>query len=197
MIVTSTGINKTVKDLKGLICIDCWEEKDQLSYYQTLDQQIDFKQFDSIIVANYELLLDSKNDLSQYNVLEVYSWENYTPEMLLPIMKESRNRVTSNWLKTKFTSNSFLILTPEGMKHHVATSVPHITDWLVIGGSWGACTHSGHRPLNFNSMKTLPYNFYITDWSIYSNSEIITKKDIQQDRLVWVEQGNSLYRLQS
>ena len=195
MIITSTDINRTITDLKGLVCIDCWEEKELLSYYQILDQHINFKQFDSIIVANYELLLDSSTDLSQYNTLELYSWDTYTPNMLLPIMKESRNRTTSNWLKTKFTTNSFLILTSESMEHHVSTSVPHVTDWLVIGGSWGDCTH--HRPLSFNSMKTLPYNFYITDWSMYSDSKTFTKKDIQNDQLTWIDQGNSLYKLHS
>ena len=102
MIITSTDFNTTINDLKGFVCIDCWEEKKLLSYYQILDQHIDFKQFDSIIVANYELLLDSSTDLSQYNTLELYSWDTYTPNMLLPIMKESRSRTTSNWLKTKF-----------------------------------------------------------------------------------------------
>jgi len=195
MITASISANKTINDLKGLVCIDCWEKKDLLSYYQLLEQRIDFKQFDSIIVANYELLLDSSTDLSQHNVLEVYSWSTYTPEMLLPIMKEARSRKTSNWLKTKFTTNSFLILTPQGMKYHVSTSVPHITDWLVIGGGWGMCTHN--RPLSFDSLKTLPYNFYITDWSMYSDGKTFTKKDIQNDRLTWIDQGNSLYKLHS
>jgi hypothetical protein len=195
MITASIGANKTINNLKGLVCIDCWEEKDLLSYYQLLEQRIDFEQFDSIIVANYELLLDSSTDLSQHNVLETYSWSTYTPEMLLPIMKEARSRKTSNWLKTKFTTNSFLILTPESMKYHVSTTVPHITDWLVIGGSWGMCTHA--RPLGFNSLKTLPYNFYITDWSMYFDGKTFTKKDIQTDRLTWIDQGNSLYKLHS
>jgi len=195
VIISSTGANKTIDEIKGLVCIDCWEQEELSSYYQMLDQRLDFDQFDSIIVANYELLLDSSKDLSQYNILEVYSWDKYTPDMLLPIMKESRQRTTSNWLKTKFTTNSFLILTQEGMKHHVSTSVPHINDWLVIGGGWGQCAHN--RPLALNSMQTLPYNFYITDWSMYSLTNTFTKKDIDKDRLSWVDQGNSLYKLHS
>lgn len=191
-----TQNNKTLNDLKGIVCIDCWELDDLTDYYKRLEEKLDFDQFDSIAVANYELRLDS-SDLCQYNILEVYSWETYTPNMLLPVMKESRNKTTSNWLKTKFSTNSFLILDPESMQHHVATSVPHVTDWLVIGGSWGACTH--FRPLSFKSMLKLPYNFYITDWSLYDSSKPdyrMTKEQIDKDTFNWVDQGNSLYRLQ-
>jgi len=190
MLINNTQENKQLGDISGLLCIDCWEmdSPEANDYYQTLEKNIDFNQFDSILVANYELALNS-NDLCQYNVLEVYSWSDYEPKMLLPVMKEARQRKTSHYLQKHLKSHSFLILNAESFQHHVTTYVPHIKNWLIIGGSWGICTH--YRPLGFDTLKTLPYNFYIAPWTMFN----YVNNGINDDSLSWVDQNNGLYRL--
>jgi hypothetical protein len=182
-----------MNNIKGVICIDCWEDERLENFYQQLSTHIDFAQFDSIVLANYELLLDG-NDIAQHNTIIAYSHTNEVPEIILPLVRESRIRQTSRYIPN--SDKSFVLLTPEGFRHHVERCVPHIQDWLVIGGSWGACTHS--RPLSFKSMLQLPYNFYISDWSMYdfhSPSGCIKKQYFENDTFKWVKQDNDLYKL--
>ena len=180
----------------GVVCIDIWEGQyaPSQAWLHNIDKHIDFSQFSSIIAANYELALDSCNDLCQYNTLEVYSWTDYCPDMLLPMVKEARQKRTNLWLKDKFSSNSFLILDPQSMVNHVNTCVPHITDWFVIGVAWQKCSH--FRPLSLTSMQYLPYNFFVAPWSMYSTSHTLGAKDFETDSLTWIDHGNDLYQLQ-
>ena len=189
-------INQNTPEINGLLCIDCWEEDNLQSFYNNLDNYIDFSKIQSICVANYELMLDSR-DLCQYNILEVYSWDTFNPQMLLPVMKESRFRKTSQWLQSKFSSNSFLLLDMHALKTHIETSVPHIKNWLIIGGSWQLCTH--HRPVNLELMAELPYNYFITPWSIYNvrdkKNMCITEKDIEEDMLEYTRFQNNFFKI--
>jgi hypothetical protein len=185
-------------DIRGLICIDCWDNPDHDSYYNTVNNTINFKQFDSIVVASYETALDSE-DVALSSTLLAYSYYNFTPEVLLPILKETRNRKTSKHIQQHLGKNSFLLLDDISFNIHVNHLVPHIKDWLVIGGSWGQCTH--HRPLGFNKMLGLPYNFYAAPWSMYSMNPgknfSVTANDFATDRLPWIDHGNDLYQLQN
>jgi len=201
MVIPESGVSKSVDDMQGLIFIDCWEMPSLANFYKGLDQHIDFDQYTSIAVANYELVLDS-TDQCQYNTLEMY--KDNQELMLLPMLYEFGKRQTSKWLQTKFKSHSVLILTTDALQYHVTTVVPHITDWLVIGGTWKSCTHS--RPMGFANLQKLPYNFYITDWSMYNiigkfddpgaMVNTATSKQLEKDSHTWVDQGNNLYRLQ-
>ena len=185
-------------DIRGLICIDCWEDPKLDSYYNTVNSIINFDQFDSIVVANYEIVLDSA-DVALSNTLHEYSWRDFTPEVLLPILKETRNRKTSKYIQQHLGENSFLLLDDVSFNIHVNKIVPHIKDWLVIGGFWKMCTHS--RPLGFNKMRDMQYNFYIAPGSIYSHNPsgqgviACTKNDLDKDSLDWIDQSNDLYRL--
>jgi hypothetical protein len=197
MILNNVGESKTLANLDGVICIDIWEGSEGPSQHwlDTIDQHIDFKQFSSIIVANYELALDSANDLCQYNTLEVYSWETYTPLMLLPIMKEARARTTHAWLKNKFSTNSFLILDFESMIHHTINCVPHVSNWLIIGNRWQFCTHS--RPLSFQSAIHVPYNFFATTWSMYDPTRPLNSNDFANDKFTWIDHSQGLFQLKN
>jgi hypothetical protein len=197
MIIDAAEPGQTLSSIRGLIVIDCWERPELDSFYQCLQDHVDITQFDSIMVANYELALDSKA-LCQHNTLEVYSWETYTPGMLLPMLKESGSRKTSAWLQSMFSSNSFLILDEYSLVHHCTTAVPHIKDWLVIGGSWQVCIHG--RPLGFYKLKTLPYNFYVIPAGLYNTKKLNwlgNVDDLHNDQLTWIDQGNHLYKLQN
>lgn len=182
-----------VSDIKGLVIIDLWNIAIVDRWFEEYKHKLNFEKFDSIIVANYELALDS-NDISQYNVLKDYSWTNYTPELLLPIMKEARDQQTYPGVQANLNSNSFLILTPEGMQRHVEYMVPHVNDWLIVGNTWGMCTHN--RPLGFHAMKSMPYNFYITDWSIIGAKQN-SIEHIKEDSLSWIDCGNNLFQLKN
>ena len=182
-----------MNDIKGIICIDCWEDPQLETFYQQLLTHIDFGQFESIVLANYELLLDGL-DPAQHNTIIAYSHTEQVHEIIMPLVRESRVRKTSRHIPQR--DNSFVLLTPEGFDHHVKRCVPHIQNWLVIGGSWGACTHS--RPLSFKSMLQLPYNFYISDWSMYdfnSPTGCIKPQYFENDTFSWVKQDNDLYKL--
>ena len=177
-----------------MICIDIWEtDRPAPTWLDNVDRHVNFSQFGSIIVANYELALDSLNDLSQYNTLEVYSWSGFEPAILMPVMKEARQKKTHGWLKEKFSSNSFLILDTIGMKIHVENFVPHITNWLVIGDAWQACVHS--RPLGLKAMMQLPYNFFAAPWSMAIDGKPIERSHFENDKLSWIDHGNNLFQL--
>jgi hypothetical protein len=185
--------NITLSDLDGVICIDCWEDPQLETFYQRLLARVNFNQFGSIVLANYELLLDG-NDAAQHNTIMAYSRSDEVPEIIMPMVRESGRRKTTSHIPK--TNNSFVLLTLEAFDYHVKKLVPHIKNWLVIGGSWGACTHS--RPLSFKSMLHLPYNFYISDWAFYdfnSSDRCIDKQYIENDTFNWVYQQNDLYKL--
>ena len=197
MIVESSGHTQQLSNIQGLICIDCWEDSKLNLYYDRLENNLDLAQFDSIVVANYELALDS-TDMCQFNTMQVYSWETFTPDIVLPLVKESRLKKTSNWLQSKLSSNSFLLLDSQSLVHHITTAVPHVTNWLVIGGGWQVCTHG--RPVGFGTLQLLPYDFYIAPWSLYntnSNNLTVSINDIAQDKFIWEDQGNNLFRLKN
>jgi hypothetical protein len=184
-------MNTDLTNINGLLCIDCWEDTALNDFYNQLESKINFSQFDSIIAANYELALDTKNDLSQHNVLEEYSWHAHNPEILLDFVTEARDRDAAKLLRDNYSSNSFLLLSINAFKHHVETMVPHVRNWLVIGGTWGMCTHS--RPLSFSTLSTLDYNFYTAEWAVYSESS--HPIDFDNDSLTWKKHHNGLYQL--
>ena len=187
IVANNSGSNVSIQDLKGLLIIDCWEGHVPAAWLSQNKHKINFDQFDSILVANYDLMLDG-NDIIQHNLLVDYSWVNFVPKMLLPMLEFAKDKKTHPWLQSHLNDRSFLILTPESMQHHVESTVPHVTDWLVVGGGWQMCTHS--RPLGFYSLKTMPYNFYITDWSMIG--QLVAKppgsvEHIENDKLTWIE----------
>jgi hypothetical protein len=193
MAIKFSDESKSISDIKGLLCIDLWEDDNLEEFYKTLETNVNYDQFDSIVVANYEMALDSK-DLSQYNTVEVYSWETFTPSVLLPIMKETRFRQASKYIKKHFKSHSFILLDTDSFQHHVTTFVPHIKDWFVMGGGWQSCLHS--RPVGLRNLLDVPYNFYITPWSVYTQSQqSCSITELKTDKLNWIDQSNNLYRL--
>lgn len=180
--------------MQGILAIDCWEQQSLQQFYAGLEKHIDFEQVQSIVVANYEVKLDTL-DKSLYNTLETYCWETESSDTLLNIIRESRTRMHSTWLESKFADHTFMLLDFFSLQKHLETCVPHVQDWLVIGGSWQMCTHN--RPINFGLLRQLKQNFYIAPWSIYSDTSAdhsITDKDIQGDSLNWQANGN-LYKL--
>jgi len=176
--------------IQGILTIDCWEDSRLDKFYQQLDKHIDFSEIQSIVVANYETALDS-SDVSLYNTLETYSWHTFCPTMLLPILREARRRKPSKWLQSKVDSHSFLLLDMASLTKHLEECVPHITNWLIIGGSWKQCTHG--RPINVYALQSLPKNFYIADWSIYNQNNpdwLATRRDIENDDINWQPHNN-------
>jgi hypothetical protein len=194
MIVNNTsGSNVNIEDLKGLLIIDFWEDPPQDNWIDRNKHKINFDQFDSIVVANYGLLLDG-NDIIQHNLLVDYCWTNFVPEMLLPMLEFAKDKKTHPWLQSHLNAKSFLILTPESMQHHVESMVPHVTDWLVVGGSWKICTHQ--RQLGFYFLTRMPYNFYITDWTMLGDQvKPGSIEHIEKDDLIWVDYTNNLFQL--
>jgi hypothetical protein len=176
-------------DIQGIIAIDCWEEDFLKDYYKNLNNKIDFDKIQSLIVANYEVKLDIQ-DTSVYNTLETYAWHNFNQDMLLPLLKETRLRETSSWLKTKMKAHSFMLLDMFSVDYHIKNVVPHIDNWLVIGGSWQQCTHG--RPVCFDELKKLNKNFYISTWSIFDACKEnckLSNNDILADKITWTPVG--------
>jgi len=182
-------------DIKGIIAIDCWQQPSLDKFYANLDKLIDWLKIDSLIVANYEIALDI-SDKSLYNTLESYSWHDYDPDILLPIIKESRTRKTSNWMLSKMTQNAFCLLDMYSVRKHMDMCVPHIQDWLIVGGSWQACTHS--RPVNVYELSKLKKNFYVSTWSVYDDSQTdckVSTEQIKNDTLCWEPAENGYFLL--
>ena len=116
--------------------------------------------------------------------------------MLKGITREARGKSTANWIRESFKTQAFLILEPECLDYHINYLVPHAQDWLIVGGSWNACLRS--RSICIDSLKKLPYNFYITPWSIYdenSSDFSITVEQINSDPAGWINLDNTLYQL--
>jgi hypothetical protein len=186
-----------VKDIHGLVCIDVWAPG---KFFNTTlwDSNLNFDNIDSIIAANYELTLDRKFDLSTHNVLRKYFEIENNIDMILPLIKDTistvEHRTAHSWLLNKFSSNSFRLLTAETMHTHVQALVPHIKNWLFLGGHWLRCTHT--RPLSFPAIMPLPYNFYVATWSIQNQEKLITVDDLEKDKIVkYIDHGNGLYQI--
>jgi hypothetical protein len=194
IIANSNGADVNIENLNGLLIIDCWDWHVPHLWLNRNKHKINFDQFDSIVIANYELMLDG-SDIIQRNLLGVYAKQNFVPKMLLPVLQFAGHRKTHPWLQSNLNDRSFLILTPESMQHHVESMVPHVTNWLVVGGGWNMCTHL--RPLGFYSLKAMPYNFYITDWSMIGRQVAQPPgsiEHIEHDKLTWIEH-NKLFQL--
>jgi len=182
-----------VSDIKGLVIIDLWKDIPIIDEWAARNnEKLNLDAFQSVIVANYELKLDS-DDICQHNVLQHYSWTNFTPNILLSMVKYCRSCRTHPWIQNQLTDRSFLILEPEDMKHHVQNIAPHIQDWLVIGWCWRECTHT--RPIGFYNMRFMPYNFYVTNWSMVGVGPD-SVEHLQKDRLRWIDYGNNLFQLE-
>lgn len=179
-----------LNELTGLVCIDCWESAELQDYYAQLSTRLNFNNFDSIVVANYELALDSINDLSQHNTLEEYSWTNYNPTILLDMASQAREKTSSKWLMEHFSTNTFLLLSIDGIRHHIENMVPHVKNWLVIGGAWGKCTHI--RPISFKTLSSLDQNFYTAEWAVYAKDIPI---NFDNDVLQWKKHKDGLYQI--
>lgn len=180
-----------ITDIKGLVIIDCWNVPEVTEWLEHVKYRFDLNNFDSIVVANYELKLDG-DDICQQNLLEFYSRRQFTPDILLSMIKYSGGCITHPWLQSRFNDRCFLILESKDMIHHVQNTAAHVQDWLVVGWRWKECTHT--RPLGFYNMRFMPYNFYITDWSMVG-VEQNSLAHLQQDRLGWIDHSNNLFQL--
>jgi hypothetical protein len=196
IVANNSRSNVNIEDLKGLLIIDFLEGHVPDGWLERNKHKINFDQFHSIVVANYELMLDG-SDTIQCNLLVEYAQRSFVPKMLLPMLKFAQGFKTHPWLQSHLNDRSYLILTPESMQHHVESMVPQVTDWLVVGGGWQMCTHT--RPLGFYSLKNMPYNFYITEWSMIGKKVAqppSSLEHIKNDNLIWVDHTNNLFQLQ-
>jgi hypothetical protein len=184
--------------IRGVIFLDAWDEDFLDQWMQQVNIKLENYYVDSIIAANYQVALDVRYDTSLRNTISEYSLNNYQPDFLLPLMKETGNKEVHRDIEDiHFGNHSFMLLTPDSIKYHMNNMVPHIRDWLVIGGAWGACTHC--RPFNFFHMGNIPdRRFYIADWSMYAQQgrpSFNLIEELTNDRLTWSSTNSELYQL--
>lgn len=201
-IVDATDPITDISDIQGLICIDCWDHPEVAeSYYNQLKKFINFDQFQSIIVANYELTIDGK-DVATSNTLNEYCWSGLTLDFVLPVVKYAGDKKTNRFIQQHFNKQAFLILDSNTFVMHLALQSLNIRNWLVIGGAWQHCTH--WRPLGFTNLLKLPMNFYAREGLLIKKLTdedmpvgLIDKVDFELDSLTWADQTNGLYLLQN
>jgi hypothetical protein len=186
--------NTSVIDILGLLVIDWWDECDRNEVWsrkvKTELQKFDFQ---TVIVANYGIK-PSLEDPAQFNTIQQYGWHDYKSEILSPLLKECGGRESNRFIRDNYGDKSFALLDVNSMLLHLDyTSQTHIKNWLVVGGSWGECTHK--RPVGFFNLKNKPYNFFITKWSIYKQQSTLILDDIENDCLYWICYRDSLYKL--
>lgn len=194
-----TDLYKDTKpNIRGVIFIDAWDENFLDPWMEGVVYNLERYYIDSIIAANYEVALDVRYDSSLRNTISEYSLNNYQPDFLLPLMRETGNREAHRDLEDiVYNNHSFMLLTPDAIEYHMDNMVPHVRDWLIVGGAWGACTHC--RPFNFFHMGNIPdRRFFIADWSIYTEEGRPTFDAIsalESDRLTWSFTDSELYQL--
>ena len=183
-------------NIDGLLIIDWWSDSDpnsNVSWSSRAKQELDKLKFQTVIVSNYELQ-PSLEDPCQLNTIKQYGWYDYQPKILSPLLKECRQRTSNQYIKEKYSKNGFVMLDIESLLLHFEKSFIDIKNWLVVGGQWQMCAH--HRPMGFNNLRKLPFNFFVTNWSIYPKKNTpLTAQDFEKDSLEWTHVGNNLYKL--
>jgi hypothetical protein len=190
-------------EIRGLICIDLWEvppdgvryPAEYYDWINLLPNKLSQFKFDSVINASYHTKIDY-NDPSIYNTLMSYNWHEYDEEIMLELIKNCNNYKMSSVIQQHVLgANSFALYSIESFLKHINKLTPHIKDWLVIGNTWGICTHGRSIGLkNFSKIKNL--NFYSTDWGfIKKDNQHCTKDDFKKDNLKWINIDNHLYKL--
>lgn len=182
-------------NIRGVIFIDVWDEPYLDRWVDKMMHNLEKYYLDSVISANYEVALDVRYDTSLLNTISEYSLNNFSPEFILPLMQYTGTREAHRDLQDiVYNKHSFALLTPDAVEYHMQNMVPHVKDWLVVGGAWGACTHC--RPFNFYHMSNMDQRFFVADWSMYTeNGTTFTPELLKQDQLTWSTTNSKLYQL--
>jgi hypothetical protein len=210
MIVSDTK-HRPVID--GLILIDCAEPPVECKkylhffYIKLLDVLSQFN-FSSIVNANTGCQL-SCTELSQRNVMEIYSWRYKNPEIqktarddlvIVNLIKHAGDNQTSSILDKCLLDNtySFMINDVDDFEYHCSK---HLNDscknWLVVGQSWQMCTHN--NPMSLTSLRSLiqkNFNFYTIDSGFCKiDGSWVDYEDYANDSLPYEVVQNFGYRL--
>jgi hypothetical protein len=193
--------------VKGLICIDLWEEGpgSHDAYQRWLDDliarltEIDFH---SVINASFHTRIDF-DDVSMYNTFVKNNWSEFNEEIMMSIVKDCNNYVMSKKIiNSIFKSHSFFYNRTEHFLQHQKQLVPHVTDWLVVGNTWPCCTHRKEMGLRaFSRLKERPdfahLEFYGATWGfIKEDCSTCTAEDFARDDMVkWQQIGPELFKL--
>lgn len=184
-----------INDINGLLIIDWWEETDSnKDWAVAIKSNLNKLKFETVVVSNYEIQL-SLEDPCQLNTVTQYGWYDYQPKILSPLLKECRpHRISNPYIVQNYSVNGFVILDIESLLLHFEKLNISLKNWLVVGGLWQGCAHN--RPIGLKNLIQLPFNFFVTTWSIYKvDNRFLTPDDFSKDNLPWTHVGNDLYKL--
>lgn len=193
----------TPPDAWGVLCIDVWENNGVSDdfYHRAI---VELKNYNIQSVVNCTTFIKvDYDDPSIFNTFEKYQWNpeisavDTNQQVMLNLIKASGKIGSSNVLKQHlFDKQSIHLSDPTTFTQHINHFCPDIQHWIVLGGTWGICTH--HGPLGFNKLLEIPSaSFHIfPSWSIYTqNGNQLSTDDVINDGFIWATIPNDGYRL--
>jgi len=191
-----------MNDIQGLICLDLWQSGPDPDYFtepylEWLDRLPEYlKQFkfDSIINASYGTRIDFQ-DTSVYNTFVTYNWAKFDQDVMITMLQTCNNFTMSQKIIDQvFGLNTFALYDIESFIKHSSSIVPHVKNWLVVGGTWNKCVHWRRLGLS-NLAKLHQYNFFGSTWGFYKNASGMTEDDFKNNNLKWNQVDREMFQL--
>ncbi len=160
--------NKLDPDIQGLILIDCWEAKTKYPEHDIFYQNL-------------------VQQVAKFDIKHIVS-ACYTEE-------KNKSALLSYYLYKNLTKMG-PIVDILNLDDFVEYCQLHSSiDWFVVGMSWQICVHTRNMGLNkFSEIEHI--NFYADHWSfLKEDGTTTTRRDFQQDALLWGEVPKIGYHL--
>lgn len=199
-----------IDQISGLITIDLWESgpngeifaSEQNQWLDELSNKLAQHAWDSIINSSYHTKIDY-DDPSIYNTLRCYNWSNYDPVVMTELIKQCNNYIMSKHIIqrvfAKQAFQAFALYSIDSFLKHCTTMVPTVKSWLVVGQSWGVCTH--WRSIGLISLCKIAeqhgFSIYGTPWGFLNidQKNCTVVYDFLNDRdISWTQVGDDLFQ---
>ena len=196
-----------INNIGGLITIDLWESgpdgeifaPEYLQWLDDLSKKLGLCSWRSIINSSNHTKIDYA-DPSIYNTLLCYNWTKYDPVVMTELIVQCNNYVMSkHMIQRVFAEQTFALYTIDSFVNHCNALVPDVKSWLVVGQSWGVCTH--HRSIGLINLCRIAeqhgFAIYGTPWGfLHQDQKTCTGVgDFLNDRNIsWTQVGDDLFQ---
>jgi len=212
MIVSDTD---QVPIIDGLILIDCWEpprsaEKQYLNlFYVGLVSTLTKFDFKIVVNSSSNCKFDGE-DFSQLNTLNRYCWAydhddpsyqvtNQEHRAVFNLMRQNdlSQRVSSiiNFSLLNNSNSAYITNLDDFVYYNNKHLNNTCKNWLVVGQSWGMCTH--FNSMSLTNLRTIEHlNFYTVDRGFCKiDGELVYEADYENDSLSYKKIHNFGYQL--
>ena len=199
-----------ITNINGLVCIDLWESNNSSPHgteqYQIwldeLGSRLWSLNLQSVVNASFHTRIDF-DEPSMLNTFKKHNWDQFDPDVMMSVVRGCNYMKTSQKIVQRvFGPHTLFYNKTQHFQQHVLTPAPHINRWLVVGYTWGICTHRTEMGLTgFSQLiqdpKFAHCEFYGATWGFFKqDNTVCTATDFEQDTEVeWQQLTPQLFRL--